>query len=87
MAAYNTGEGRVQRSIKLAKRKGRGTDYYSLKLPRETRNYVPSIMAMAIIFKNPNRYGFGHVKSLNPIDETKVSLSEFKCFFFFRRGS
>ena len=75
MAAYNTGEGRVQRSIKLAKRKGRGTDYYSLKLPRETRNYVPSIMAMAIIFKNPNRYGFGHVKSLNPIDETKVSLS------------
>ena len=75
MAAYNTGEGRVQRAIKLAKRKGRKTDYSSLRLPRETRNYVPAIMAMAIIFKNPDRYGFGRVHSFFPMDETKANLS------------
>ena len=75
MAAYNTGEGRVQRAIKRAKRKGRKTDYSSLRLPRETRNYVPAIMAMAIIFKNPNRYGFENVRALVPMDETKANLS------------
>ena len=74
MAAYNTGEGRVQRAINLAKRKGRATDYSSLRLPRETRNYVPSIMAMAIIFKNPDHYGFEHVRSTDPMDENKANL-------------
>ena len=74
MAAYNTGEGRVKRAIKKAKRKGLKHNYSSLRLPRETRNYVPSIMAMAVIYKNPARYGLGHVRPIEAMDETKASL-------------
>jgi membrane-bound lytic murein transglycosylase D len=74
MAAYNTGEGRVKRAIKKAKRKGLKHNYSSLRLPRETRNYVPSIMAMAVIYKNPARYGLGHVRPIEAMDETKSSL-------------
>ena len=55
MAAYNTGEGRVNRAITRAKRKGKKYNFWSLRLPRETRGYVPTIMAMAVIFKNPKR--------------------------------
>ena len=74
MAAYNTGEGRVNRAIIRAKRKGKKYNFWSLRLPRETRGYVPTIMAMAVIYKNPQRYGFGHVRTLTPMDETKASL-------------
>ena len=74
MAAYNTGEGRVSRAITRAKRKGKKYNFWSLRLPRETRGYVPTIMAMAVIFKNSQRYGFGHVRTLTPMDETKASL-------------
>ena len=74
MAAYNTGEGRVKRAIKKAKRKGLKHNYSSLRLPRETRSYVPAIMAMAVIYKNPARYGLGHVRPIEAMDETKASL-------------
>ncbi|MBC8260128.1 MAG: LysM peptidoglycan-binding domain-containing protein [SAR324 cluster bacterium] len=75
IAAYNTGEGRVKRAIKVAKRQGKKTDFWSLRLPRETRGYVPAIMAMAVIYKNPERYGLGHVRPDAAMDETKSSLS------------
>ena len=74
MAAYNTGEGRVNRAIKRAKRKGQNHDYSSLRLPRETKGYVPTIMAMAIIYKNPYKFGLGHIPRLEPMDETKANL-------------
>ncbi len=59
MASYNGGPGRVQRAIR---RSGR-SDFWSLTatsryLPRETRNYVPMILAAVIIAKNPGKYGF-----------------------------
>jgi membrane-bound lytic murein transglycosylase D len=75
MAAYNTGEGRVKRAIKRAKRQGKKHSFSSLRLPRETRGYVPTIMSMAVIYKNPERYGFAHVRKDDPMDETKASLS------------
>ncbi len=58
MAAYNSGEGRVDYAIA---RSGYA-DFWELHkrglLPRETRNYVPNILATIIIAKNPERYGF-----------------------------
>ena len=74
MAAYNTGEGRVKRAIELAKRKGQKHNFSSLRLPRETRYYVPARMALSVIYKNPARYGFGHVKKMSPLDETLGNL-------------
>ncbi|GMV23104.1 MAG: hypothetical protein AMXMBFR57_30530 [Acidimicrobiia bacterium] len=59
MASYNAGPGRLQRAVKRSKL----NDYWKLTetskyLPKETRNYVPMILAAAIIAKNPTQYGF-----------------------------
>ena len=59
MASYNGGPGRMQRAIKASRR----SDFWSLTatsryLPRETREYVPMILAAVIIAKNPAKYGF-----------------------------
>jgi len=49
LAAYNSGEGAVRKAIRKNRRKGKSTDFWSLKLPRETKNYVPQLMALAYI--------------------------------------
>lgn len=59
MASYNGGPGRVKRAIT----RSRKTDFWTLSastryLPRETRDYVPMILAAVIIAKNPTQYGF-----------------------------
>jgi membrane-bound lytic murein transglycosylase D len=59
LAAYNGGLGRVQRAMKRAGKE----DFWSLStstryLPRETREYVPLILAAIIVAKNPTQYGF-----------------------------
>lgn len=54
LAAYNSGEGTVLRAIKRQKT----NDFWSLDLPRETRDYVPQFMAAMEIASNPERYGF-----------------------------
>lgn len=51
IAAYNTGEGRVARAISYNKRKGKPTDFFSLKIPRETRHYVPKLLAASQLLK------------------------------------
>lgn len=57
LAAYNAGPGRIQQAINRNKAAGLPTDYWSLKLPQETMNYVPRFMAVAQIVKNPAKYG------------------------------
>jgi peptidoglycan lytic transglycosylase D len=54
LAAYNSGEGTVQRAIR---RQGT-TDFWALHLPRETKDYVPKFMAAMEIASDPERYGF-----------------------------
>ena len=44
IAAYNAGPGRIERAIKRNQRAGKPTDFWSLKLPRETRRYVPRLL-------------------------------------------
>ncbi|MCF9046268.1 lytic transglycosylase [Acinetobacter nectaris] len=57
LAAYNAGPGRVQQAINRNASLGLPTDYWSLKLPAETMNYVPRFLAVAQIVKNPRAYG------------------------------
>ena len=61
-AAYNTGENRVGRIMREVTGSERGTDadYYRIanRLPRETRDYVPKLIAAARIAKEPAKYGF-----------------------------
>ncbi|ACC70060.1 transglycosylase SLT domain-containing protein [Paraburkholderia phymatum] len=57
LAAYNWGEGNVQRAIARNEAAGLPTDYQSLRMPMETRNYVPKLQAVKNIVANPQVYG------------------------------
>jgi membrane-bound lytic murein transglycosylase D len=74
LAAYNAGEGRVRRAIRAS-----GTrDFWELArrrfFRRETRNYVPAIMAATLISKNPEKFGFGDVEKLPPLTFETVTV-------------
>ncbi len=56
LAAYNAGELNVQRAIDQNLKAGRATDFFSLPLPRETRGYVPSLLAVSELLANAERY-------------------------------
>lgn len=53
-ASYNSGEGRVLKAVKGQ----RTRDFWSLKLPRQTREFVPKVAAVLAILADPARYGF-----------------------------
>jgi len=57
IAAYNCGELAVSRAIERNQRLGKPTDFWHLKLPTETRGYVPELLAMRRLVANPARYG------------------------------
>jgi membrane-bound lytic murein transglycosylase D len=56
LAAYNAGEGNVSGAIKRNKRNGKPTDFWSLKLPKETQAYVPKLLALAELLRRPTKY-------------------------------
>jgi membrane-bound lytic murein transglycosylase D len=59
LAAYNWGEGNVQKAIQKNRALGKPTDFESLAelMPAETRNYVPKLQAVKNIIANPAQYG------------------------------
>ncbi|BCX80893.1 membrane-bound lytic murein transglycosylase D [Methylomarinovum caldicuralii] len=63
LAAYNAGEGTVMRAIRRNRRLHRPTDFWHLRLPRETRAYVPKLLAVARLFAHAKEYGI----ALEPI--------------------
>lgn len=70
LASYNAGEGAVGRAIKR-----QGTrDFWSLRLPEETRNYVPKFMAVLAISRDPSRYGFDRVAIAEPLAFDEVTI-------------
>jgi membrane-bound lytic murein transglycosylase D len=70
LAAYNAGEGRVLRAIKA-----QGTNnYWDLRLPRETEQYVPKFMAALAISRDPVRYGFSEVELDDPMRFDEVAF-------------
>ena len=64
IAAYNSGPGRVQRAIRNNKKLGKPTDFWHLKLPNETKGYVPRLLAVTELIKNPEKYG----QIITPVD-------------------
>lgn len=76
LAAYNAGEGTVKRAIERNRKRGLPTDYASLPLPPETRNYVPKLQAIKNIMTYPEQYGL----SIEPIPNrpyfTKVTAPQ-----------
>jgi len=70
IAAYNCGPGRLRRAI----RKARTRDFWRLRLPRETSEYVPKFMAALIISKFPEVFGFGDVRYETPLSYEEVEV-------------
>ncbi len=58
LAAYNWGEGSVSRAIQKNQNANLTTNYFSLSMPKETRNYVPKLLAYKKIIEDPEKYGF-----------------------------
>ena len=57
LAAYNTGEGKVRSAIRKNQRSKQQTDYWALKLSKETTAYVPRLLAICAIIANPESFG------------------------------
>lgn len=59
VAAYNTGEGNLQKALRQAQRQhGHPVrDFFALRLPRETRSYVPRLLAVSAVVANPSKFG------------------------------
>jgi membrane-bound lytic murein transglycosylase D len=57
LAAYNYGEGNVTKAINRNKKLEQATDFWSLKLPKETSEYVPKLLALSKVVANPQKYG------------------------------
>ncbi len=67
MAAYNSGPGTVQRAVQRTGYADFWELYRRNVLPGETRNYVPIILAMTIMAKNPSQYGLDHLTLDSPV--------------------
>ncbi|HSJ08779.1 MAG TPA: lytic transglycosylase domain-containing protein [Longimicrobiales bacterium] len=77
-AGYNTGENRVGRLMREMSGSEKGSDegYWEIwsKLPRETRDYVPLMLAMGHIAKEPDKYGFHDLKYEEPLAFEEVTV-------------
>jgi len=56
LASYNAGGGNVNKSIRRNRKLGKPTDFWSLKLPRETESYVPQLIALSQLIMTPEKF-------------------------------
>ncbi len=75
MAAYNSGPGTVQAAVKRTGYADFWELYRRNVLPKETRNYVPIILAVTIMAKNPSQYGLDDVVMEHPTDYDTVTIN------------
>ena len=57
IASYNSGEGNVLRAVRRNKKAGKPIDFWNLRVPKETRSYVPKLLALVDIVRSPEKYG------------------------------
>ena len=65
LAAFNSGPGRVQQAVRKNKKLGKSTRFWALDLPNETTAYVPKLIALGKIVRNPAKYNvtLGHIEN------------------------
>src|SRR5271154_230460 len=74
MAAYNSGPGTVQAAVKRTGYADFWELYHRNVLPKETRNYVPIIVAVTIMAKNPAQYGLDSITKDKPVPYDTVKI-------------
>ena len=75
MAAYNSGPGTVQKAVERTGYADFWELYRRNVLPKETKNYVPIIVAVTIMAKNPAQYGLDHLNPDPPLAADKVTIN------------
>jgi membrane-bound lytic murein transglycosylase D len=75
MAAYNSGPGTVQKAVKRTGYADFWELYRRNVLPKETRNYVPIIVAVTIMAKNPTQYGLDSVVKEKPVPYDTIKIN------------
>ena len=75
MAAYNSGPGNVQQAVKRTGYADFWELYKRNVLPKETKNYVPIILAFTIMAKNPAQYGLDKVQPALPLETDTVRIN------------
>ncbi|ELT90487.1 hypothetical protein CAPTEDRAFT_97490, partial [Capitella teleta] len=84
LAAFNSGPGRVQRAVRKNKKLGKSTRFWALDLPSETTAYVPKLIALGKVIRNPSKHGvkldhipnkpyFAKVQTSGQLDMAKAS--------------
>ena len=58
LAGYNSGENRVARQVRKNLANGKPADFWNIRLPKETKGYVPKLLGLTCLFQNPANYGF-----------------------------
>lgn len=74
MAAYNGGEGTILRAMEKNRKKGLPTDFWSLNLKTETSAYVPKMIALSQLLRNPEKYGFSWKPVRNEVRFARVAV-------------
>jgi membrane-bound lytic murein transglycosylase D len=76
LAAYNSGMGRVDREIRKNLKANKKTDFWSLKLPRETKAYVPKLIALSRLIKHPDQYNVSWATTPNSPYFESIALTQ-----------
>lgn len=76
IAAYDTGPGNMQKAVLRNKRQGKPINFWSLPLHQETKAYVPKLLALAAILRNPERYGVNVVPINNAPYFSAIKISK-----------
>jgi membrane-bound lytic murein transglycosylase D len=71
LAGYNSGEHRVARQVQRNLARGKPGDFWNIRLPRETRGYVPKLLGLTCLFRDPEAYAF----ELPPTPDQAVILA------------
>ncbi len=73
IASYNSGEGNVRRAVRRNVKAGKPTDFWNLRLPKETSMYVPKLLALVEIVASPETYG---LTLPTVVDEPQFALAD-----------
>ncbi len=75
VAAYNYGQGNVLKAIKRNKKSGKPTDFWSLKLPKETRRHIPKWLALSNVLINQDKFNLNLTPIQNKPQFSSVEVS------------
>lgn len=73
IASYNSGEGNVLRGVRRNRKEGKPADFWNIPVPRETRTYVPRLLALVAIVRDPGAFGLSLPKI---VDEPQFEIVE-----------